>query len=316
MTVQDWIAFFEAHVAAEEKRPLTVAQYGSFLRRFDRYLQEQHNLSLKQADISYVKGFHLSAYLQELAGEERAVSTRNNYVVILKRFFSCMKGIGVISDDPSQILHCVKEKKTPETKEKQAQKRYTAEEVKKLIEAMSGLHPKHNDLRDAAIIALILGSGMRASEVCALNVSQLDEIRAGDVFCQRKGGNWAHVSVADYVAPCIDRYLQTRKNLKPDDPLFLSQKGNRLDRKALWKSLSGKQHRLKLKTGIHIFRHTLLTAVDQAGGSAMARDIGGHSSVYITNRYVHTSMEERKQAVSDTPFAETIMAAIPQKQAS
>lgn len=316
MTVQDLVAFFEAHVSAEEKRPATVLQYGSFLRRFDRYLQEQHGLSLKPEDIGRIKGLHLSAYLQELAAEDRTVSTRNNYIVILKRFFSCMKGIGMIKKDPSQVLHCVKEKKTPEVLEKQAQKRYTAEEVKALIEAVSGPRPKHNDLRDAAIIALILGSGLRAFEVCALNISQMEGIRQGDLFCLRKGGNWAHVSVADFVAPCIDRYLNGRQDAKPDDPLFLSQKGNRLDRKTLWKSLAAKQQRLNLKTGVHIFRHTLLTAVDQAGGSAMARDVGGHSTVYVTNRYVHTSMEERQQAVSDTPFAETIMASIPQKRAS
>lgn len=316
MTVQDLIAFFEAHVAAEEKRPATIEQYGSFLRRFDRYLQDRHELSLKPEDIGRIKGLHLSAYMQELAAEDRAVSTRNNYIVILKRFFSCMEEIGVIKKDPSQVLHCVKEKKTPEVLEKQAQKRYTAEEIKTLIDAVSGPHPKHNDLRDAAIIALILGSGLRAFEVCALNIYQMEGIRQGDLFCLRKRGNWAHVSVADFVAPCIDRYLAGRKDAKPDDPLFLSQKGNRLDRKTLWKSLAAKQQRLNLKTGVHIFRHTLLTAVDQVGGSAMARDIGGHSTVYVTNRYVHTSMEERQQAVNDTPFAETIMSSLSKKRAS
>ena len=107
MTVQDLVAFFEAHVSAEEKRPATVQQYGSFLRRFDRYLQEQHGLSLKPEDIGHIKGLHLSAYLQELAAEDRTVSTRNNYIVILKRFFSCMKGIGMIKKDPSQVLSCL-----------------------------------------------------------------------------------------------------------------------------------------------------------------------------------------------------------------
>ena len=73
----------------------------------------------------------------------------------------------------------------------------------------------------------------------------------------------------------------------------------------MWKSLA-KQQRLNLKTRVHIFHHTLLTAVEQAGGSDIARDVGSHSTMYVTDHYVHISMEERQQAVSETPFAETI----------
>ena len=52
-----------------------------------------------------------------------------------------------------------------------------------------------------------------------------------------------------------------------------------------------------------IFRHTLLTAIDHDGGSALARDVGGHKSVQITNQYMHPSMDERLEAVNATPYA-------------
>jgi len=65
---------------------------------------------------------------------------------------------------------------------------------------------------------------------------------------------------------------------------------------------------LNLKTGVHIFRHTLLTAIDQSGGSALARDIGGHTSVQVTNRYVHSSMEERLEALNSTVLAKSLVA--------
>lgn len=304
--MDDLISFFEAYLNAEEKRPDTIEQYGSFLRRFDRFLGEEYQLGLDREKVGGVTGFHLSAYLQQMVSQNRAVSTRNNYVVILKLFFQYLKAIEVIDHDPSQVLHCVKEKQTPETQEKQSSKRYTNEEIALLIDALACDKPKRNDLRDAAVVALILGSGLRAFEVCALNVSQFEEIKRGELYCLRKGGNWAHISVADYVAPCVECYLKTRDDLTPDAPMFVSQKGERLDRKTLWKSLAAKQSRLNLKTGVHIFRHTLLTAIDQSGGSAMARDIGGHSSVYITNRYVHTSVQERRQAICSTPYAETM----------
>ena len=81
------IEFFEAHLAAEEMRPATVVQYGSFLRRFERYLKQQHGLDLSSEGVRKVSGLHLSAYMQELSALERQISTRNNYIVILKCFF-------------------------------------------------------------------------------------------------------------------------------------------------------------------------------------------------------------------------------------
>ena len=297
------IEFFEAHLAAEEMRPATVVQYGSFLRRFERYLKQQHGLDLSAEGVRKVTGLHLSAYMQELSALERQVSTRNNYIVILKCFFRHLLQIGAIDSDPSLALHCIREKNTPQALERRAAKRYSNEQLSTLLTVFQGKRPRLTDLRDAAVLALILGSGLRAFEVCALNVRQAQEIRTGILFCLRKGGNWAHVSVAGYVAAYIDRYLCARGPVRPEDPLFVSQKGGRLDRKALWKALSSKQSRLNLQTGIHIFRHTLLTAIDHDGGSALARDVGGHKSVQITNQYMHPSMDERLEAVNATPYA-------------
>lgn len=305
------IEFFEAHLAAEGKRPATIRQYGDFLHRFERFLTDDFSLNLNWDELNNISGLHLSAFLQELMEQGREISTRNNYTVILKLFFGYLKAIDKIDKDPSLILHCVKEKRTPETIARNAVKRYGDADITRLLAAILKDKPRLTDLRDAAILALILGSGLRAFEVCALNVRQAEEIRAGALFCLRKGGDWSHVSVADYVAAYVDRYLVARGHPGPDEPLFVSQKGNRMERKALWSALATKQSQLNLKTGLHIFRHTLLTAVDQNGGSALARDIGGHTSVQITNEYMHPSMDERRKAVCTTSYARDLSSLAP-----
>lgn len=234
------IDFFEAHLGAEDKRPATVRQYGDLLHRFELYLQENYRLSLTSDDLPHITGMHLSAYLQHLA-HDREISTRNNYIVILQNcFFGYMLSIGAIRQDPSLVLHCIREKTTPQTIERSAGKRYSTEDVKLLLQEILGARPRRTDLRDAAIVALILGSGLRAFEVCALNVSQMEQIRSGTLFCLRKGGSWAHVSVAGFVPGYIEPYLQSRGPVGPDAPLFVSQKGGRLDRKALWSALAAK----------------------------------------------------------------------------
>lgn len=112
--------------------------------------------------------------------------------------------------------------------------------------------------------------------------------------------------MAEYALTHIERYLITRKKAELDAPLFLSTQGFRLTRTALWKSLAVKQRRIELATGVHIFRHTFLSSVDQLGGAAIARDLAGHSSITITDTYLHTSPEERKEAVKRTAFADLL----------
>jgi integrase len=146
---------------------------------------------------------------------------------------------------------------------------------------------------------------MRASEACNLNISQLRDIQDGVVCCKRKGGEMSEVNVASFVYPHVQRYLLLRGKCAPDAPLFVSQKGNRMTRNALWKSFASKQRELGLDTGVHRFRHTFLSDVDHHsnGSAALARDLGGHSSVAITNNYLHTTPEERRAAVNSMSYA-------------
>lgn len=302
------IDLYIGHIAAEEKSLNTLAQYEGELRRFERWLKTMCSLSLEEDQAMRIKGVTLTMYYQYLHEQKLAITTRNNYVVILKEFFEFLKGVGAIPEDPSVMLHCIRAKEESET---DSQLLYSVEEIEVLLVSISGRELRCNDLRDAAIIALILGSGLRASEVCNLNISHFSEIkRTGFVNCLRKGGIRKDVAVADFVVSRIEQYLLTRGAFVSDDPLFLSNKGNRLTRTALWKSLATKQRRVDLATGIHIFRHTLLTAVDHDGGSALARDVGGHKSLKVTNRYVHTSDKEKLTAVNSTPF-QGVLAAHP-----
>ncbi len=290
-------------ITAEGGSPDTIAQYGGELRRFERWLQAEYALLLTSEQITQVNALMLTAYYQHLYKRELSVSTRNNYTIILKEFFEFLEKLAVIPENPSAVLHCIKEK---QAQEKDEPSMYTESQIASLLDSIAGRKRRCNDLRDTAIVALILASGLRASEISNLDIAQMDEIRRGCVRCKRKGGNWKDVEIGAFAIPHIERYLLTRVKPCPEEPLFLSQKGNRLTRTAMWKSLAAKQKQADLATGVHIFRHTVLSAVDHDGGSALARDVGGHTSVAVTNRYVHTTPEERKEAVNNTPFARVL----------
>ena len=296
---------FLNQLAAEEKSPETLAHYGEELSRFERWLGERYSLSLTEEHVPEVTAVMLSEYYQELYARGLSVPTRNNYVVILHRFFDYLARLNKVSEDASRVLRCVKDKKARQKLAKAQEKVYATEQIAALLDRLGNGSDRLTDYRDLAIIALILGSGMRASEACNLNVCQMRDIQEGIVTCKRKGGEMAEVNVASFVYPHVQRYLLLRGKCAPDAPLFISQKGNRMTRNALWKSFASKQRELGLDTGVHRFRHTFLSDVDHHsnGSAALARDLGGHTSVAITNNYLHTTSDERRAAVNNMSYA-------------
>lgn len=303
--MKNLIDTFLQHISAEEKRDKTLVQYGGNLRRFERWLTKAHDLTLDEDHVQSVTGMMLTEFYQTLHGQGLKVSSRNAYVIALKEFFGFLKAAQVISEDPSDVLHSVRDKKRPADAE---EKLYTDDEIQTLLNTLSDDPKQRNALRDTAIIALILGSGLRAFEICSLNVCQLDSIHDGVICVERKGGSWENVHVADFVYTHVARYLLTRRKPQPEDPLFISQKGNRMSPNSLWRTLASKQRQLELHTGVHRFRHTFLSEVErsQKGGAALARDLAGHKSIQITNTYLHTTPEDRREAVNHMGYAELL----------
>lgn len=297
------VALFISHLSAEVKAETTTGHYAEVLYRFEGWLLQKHHLSLSNTDVQDINGLILVEYYQELHKRSLKTSTRNNYIVVLKKFFRFLIDTGVITDDPTRALHCVKEKRLSDDGD---DKEYTPEQIKTLLELLAKPDVVRNNTRDTAIVALMLGSGLRASELCSLNVSDAVHIRNGQVSCKRKGKGCSKVEIAGFVWPYIDRYLWQRGKCAPDEPLFLSQKGNRMNRNSLWKSLHAKQQSIGIPSGIHRFRHTFTSDVDRnpIGGAAVSRDLAGHSSVAITNTYLHSNHKERQQVVNSMGYAE------------
>lgn len=304
------IDLFINHLRAEDKAGKTLDQYRGILKRFECWLHATHALTLSKTDVASVSALMLAEFYQDLYSRRFKTSTRNLYVVVLKEYFSFLTAMKLIPEDPSVSLHCVKEKKKPQDEDSAI---YTAQDIEILLSFLSSQAPQRNALRDTAIVALLLGSGLRAFELCSLDVSHLSEIQAGVIGVRRKGGNWEKVNVSAFVFPHVARYLLARKPQAADEPLFLSQKGRRMTPNGVWKTLAAKQRSVQLLTGVHRFRHTFLTDVDrnESGNAAVARDLGGHKSVSVTNGYLHTTSEERQKVVNSMSYAGLLAESVP-----
>ena len=110
--------------------------------------------------------------------------------------------------------------------------------------------------RDKAIILLMLDSGVRASELCALNVSDID-FDTGEVIVRRgKGQKGRTVYIGPRTRKQVKRYFIREMDCEPSpsQPLFGSQKGG--DRLAYY-GLKQLFRRLRESTGIHFSAHSL-----------------------------------------------------------
>ena len=138
-----------------------------------------------------------------------------------------------------------------------------------------------------ALVSLMLSTGLRISEVCGLNVSVVRDMESGKAQCLRKGGFWQPIKVSEDAVAHLKRYLGPRI-VNENEPLFLSNKLNRLTRNAAWKSLARVQRELELDTGTHILRHTAITIVaHETGSTTEAFLFAGHRNPATTARYIH-----------------------------
>jgi integrase/recombinase XerD len=159
--------------------------------------------------------------------------------------------------------------------------------------------------RDLALFLVLLETGLRISELLALDRAQYSGKHFEDV--KRKGRiRTRKVFLPKEAREALDRYLgETSENRT--GPLFLSRGGRRLERQhvdRLLKQLAAQANaRLpeeeKIRFSAHVLRHTFLRKVAQKYGVQFAMEAAGHTSTKYIFRYVKPSDAEKEKALED-----------------
>lgn len=259
-------------------------------------LTEKYHIIIHERIIVGLTGHILQEWWNDFIDGKKH-STFNNYVAFLNPFLRWAYNIGYIGDDLSHILHTVPiptYDTVPEW-ERPQEKYLTHEEVDRLLHAdFPGDYPERN----RAIIALFLYSGIRVSELCSLTIDSVTRNGRGYIYCKRKGGRWSNVEVSEAFYPYLEAYLATRSDA--DDlnaPLFVSHRGCHMDRCGVYRAIAPIQKALGIATGPHALRHTYISEMEKIGGPAIARDLANHKSFRITNRYDHSTRDQRREAL-------------------
>lgn len=283
---------------ATNHSPNTLSAYGAILHTMATML----TMSFPVHDLADIKGYMVETFVQGLSGI--GTGTRNYYIGIIREFFDYLEMAGYISRNPSVILQrtrvVVDDAEQVESLDERA---YTDRELLAIMRSCTG----ELAARDRAIVAMLSGSGLRASELCDLTAGAWRNSRGNSIYVRRKGGARKWVTLATYIQSYVEDYLAERGIVQDGEPLFVTATGLPITRQALYKILAKRQKKAGVRQGVHIFRHTFITGVKRASDLRMAQTLGGHKRASTTRLYVHTDADERRSAVDSTAWASAML---------
>ncbi len=177
---------------------------------------------------------------------------------------------------------------------------YTVETGNGLTKRQLAFH-NSTKLRDAAIITLFLGTGIRISELVGLNLDDID-FNTNSFVVTRKGGNRAVLYFNNEVASALHDYVDTREKDNNENALFLSLQNRRISTRTvqeLVKKYAKIASPLK-KITPHKLRSTFGTNLyKQTGDIYVVADCLGHKDVNTTKKHYAAITEDvRKKAAS------------------
>jgi integrase/recombinase XerD len=287
--MDEQVEVFLQHLA--EKRGLSVnttAAYQTDLEQFCEFLRER-GLSGWQA----VTHDDMLAFLLFLRERRYANSTVARRTAAVKSFYAFLTSEGVVPSDPTEQIDSPKV-------DRYLPKALSPHQVDELLE-LPLREPTPERLRDKAMLELLYATGMRVSELVALNLRDLN-MEAECVRCVGKAGRERILPINGSALTGLEEYLDiarpqlARSNAQKVEALFLNHRGKRLTRQGFWLILKGYAEELGLgDLTPHTLRHSF--AVHMINGGADIRSVQallGHASLSTTQIYTQLNHADAK----------------------
>jgi site-specific recombinase XerD len=160
-------------------------------------------------------------------------------------------------------------------------------------------------LRDRAMLALLYGTGIRASECASLRNGQVDLTQL-TITVQGKGGHQRALPLNPELAELLRVYVQARGTSLPSAPFFRSRFGRSLSRGSIYERVRtwGRRSRVGFPLSPHRLRHTFATHLVRAGvGLVTIRDLLGHRLITSTQIYLHVTADDLRAAAARHPIS-------------
>lgn len=264
--------------------PNTLDAYTRDLEQFYQYM-----LSINVTDLTRVNKTVIITYLLYLQKNGRASSTISRNLASIRGFYQYLLNNNLIQEDPTLDLQSPKPKrKVPHI--------LTVEEIDCLLS-----QPKLNGfkgIRDKAMLELLYGTGIRVSELVALDMEDID-LQSKHLVLKGDRGKERLVPFGETAFEYLFNYIQEYRSKvlqnKEEKAVFLNFAGKRLTRQGFWKIIRTYAKESKIDKNItpQTLRHSFAAHLLQNGADlGTVQKLLGHSDISTTQFYYFVKEKE------------------------
>lgn len=276
MLVSELLHLFEEYLTTEKKASAnTVSSYLRDMHQFETAMAEQ-DMELTELAVQDVE-----LYVDGLTRKGKSAATVTRSIASIKSFYNCMIALGIMDRNPAKDVVAAKvERKLPQI--------LTGKEVELFLE-----QPDCSDLkgfRDRAMLELLYATGIRVSELIALDVDDLN-LPAGVLHCESKGRERIIPLYHTAIRALSDYITQVRPQLveSPEETaLFVNMSGERMSRQGFWKLIKHYQEKAGIQKDItpHTLRHSFAAHLLENGADLRSiQEMLGHADISSTQIY-------------------------------
>jgi integrase/recombinase XerC len=296
VTLERGFAEFLTHLSIEKNSsPQTVKSYREDLSQALGFVRE--HLKKQSVEPGDWNTRTLRAFVAWLSEQGYSKSTIARRLAAVRTFGKFLCRQGTLSANPAETLRSPRLAKTlPHF--------LTIEDIHRLLAA-----PSPRDWpgrRDRAILETLYSAGLRVSELCGLNLTDL-ELSDGVAVVRGKGRKERLALLGDEAQVAIKNWFADRQDLlskagKQSDALFLNNKGGRLTTRSVGRMLEKHLQSAGLdpRTTPHTLRHSFAThLLDNGADIRGVQELLGHKALTTTQVYTHVTpkrMEESYRA--------------------
>lgn len=269
----------------------SIRGYVTDLESFLKHMEKLGIVEFNQLEIE-----HIRSWLANLQSTGVARSTLTRRIVSIRAFTNWAAANGWLTSDLGATLAIPKPHKVlPEVLNIEE-----AATVMKALELKAIEEPTAINRRDLAIVEVLYGSGIRVSELCDLNLSDVDRSR-NTLNVIGKGNKQRVVPLGLPAMRTIESYLSNARgefvNQQSAEALFLGSRGKRIDQRTVREVVYEAMKAVGASMGPHGLRHSAATHLLEGGADLRTvQEILGHASLSTTQIYTHVSPERLQSA--------------------
>lgn len=269
--------------------PRTLSAYATDLKGLREHLRAQGIHAPTE-----VTQVNVARWLRALTARGLKPASQGRALSAARQFFLFLVREGLLLRDPTADLAGPKRRRPLPMVLSRA-------EMAQLVETPIGKTPREQ--RDRAMLELLYGSGLRASELCNLRLEDV-HLQLGVVRPQGKGAKERVVPLGRPAAAALQNYLKDgRVQLlkgRPSAAVFIGNRGRAISRMALFKIVrrTAAAAGISRKISPHKLRHAFATHLLQGGADLrVVQEMLGHADISTTEIYTHVERDELKRVV-------------------